>query len=114
MKQIIIILGIIFLLVNIAIGLILEYIAVFNLLMSCGVIIFTSIILLIVEFMTMKDGFKIPLFLLNSICGIAEYVVALVSRPDISNNWFYIVLILLITIQLFFLVVTNFTSKKIN
>lgn len=113
MKQVIITLGTVFLLANLAFGLVLDFFEIYNLLMSCGVIAFTTAILISVEIIRMKDGFKIPLYVINSICGIAEYIIALVAEDNISNNWFYIALIVIVSFQLVLLTVTNITSKKI-
>lgn len=114
MKQIIITLGIIFLLANIAFGLVLESFEGFNLLMSSGVILFTSGILLATEFIKMKVAFKISLHLINCICGIIEYIIALVAKQDIQDNWYYIALIIIIAFQLILITATNVTSKKIS
>lgn len=114
MKQIIITLGIIFLLANISFGLVLDSFETFNLLISSGVIVFITAILLSVEFIRMKGGFKIPLYVINSICGIIEYIIALAAKDDISNNWFYVALIVIVAFQLVLLTATNVTSKKIH
>jgi hypothetical protein len=114
MKQTIITLGIIFLLANLAFGLALESFKGFNLLMSSGVILFTSGILLATEIITMKDAFKISLHLINCICGIIEYIIALVAKQDIQDNWYYIALIIIIAFQQILITATNVTSKKIS
>lgn len=114
MKQIVLTLSAIFLFANLAFGLILESFDTFNLLMSSGVIIFTTIIQLAVELIKMKDGFKVPLYVINSFCGIIEYIIALIAKNDMSNNWFYVLLIVIVAFQLFVLFTTNITSKKIS
>ena len=82
--------------------------------MSSGVIIFTTIIQLAVELIKMKDGFKVPLYVINSFCGIIEYIIALIAKNDMSNNWFYVLLIVILAFKLFVLFTTNITSKKIS
>lgn len=114
MKQVIITLGTVFLLANLAFGLVLDSFETYNLLMSSSVIAFTTAILISVEIIRMKDGFKIPLYVINSICGIAEYIIALVAKNNMSNNWFYVALIVIVAFQLVLLITTNITSKKIN
>lgn len=114
MKQVIITLGIIFLLANLALGLVLDSFNIFNLIISSCVIVFTTAILLSVEFIKMKDGFKIPLHVTNSICGVIEYIIALVAKNDMSNNWFYVLLIIIVAFQLVLITATNITSKKIS
>lgn len=114
MKQIVVTLGVIFLLANLAFGLVLDSYDLFNLLMSSGAIIFTTIILMSIELIKMKDGFKVPLYVINSFCGIIEYIIALVAKNDMSNNWFYVLLIVIVAFQLVLLTATNVTSKKIK
>ena len=114
MKQIVLTLGAIFLFANLAFGLVLESFDAFNLFMSSGVIIFTTIIQLYIELIKMKDGFKVPLYVINSFCGIIEYTIALLAKNDMSNNWFYVVLIIAIAFQLVLLSAANITSKQIN
>ena len=114
MKQIIITLGAIFLFANLALGLALDSFDTFNLIASSCVIVFITTILISVEFIKMKDGFKVPLYVINSICGVIEYIIALVVRNDMSNNWFYVLLIVIIAFQLVFLTITNVTTNKIK
>ena len=114
MKQTVITLGAIFLLANLAFGLVLDSFSMFNLLMSSGTIVFTTATLISIELIKMKDGFKAPLYVINSFCGIAEYIIVLIAKNDMSNNWFYVLLILIVAFQLVLLTATNVTSKKIK
>ena len=114
MKQIVLTLGVIFLFANLAFGLVLDSYDLFNLLMSSGVIIFTTIILISIELIKMKDGFKIPLYTINSFCGIIEYIITLIVKNDMPNNWYYVLLIVIVAFQLVVLTATNITSKKIS
>ena len=63
MKQLILTLGIILLLANIALGVIVNAFETFNLFFSCGVIVYTTIILLATCIVNMKDAFKVSLLL---------------------------------------------------
>lgn len=114
MKQIVLTLGAIFLFANLAFGLVLESFDAFNLFMSSGVIIFTTIIQLYIELIKMKDGFKVPLYVINSFCGIVEYIITLIAKNDMSNNWYYALLIVIVAFQLVLLTATNIISKKIS
>lgn len=114
MKQIVVTLGVIFLFANLAFGLVLDSYDLFNLLMSSGAIIFTTIILMSIELIKMKDSFKVPLYVINSFCGIIEYIIALIAKNDMSNNWFYVLLIVIVAFQLVLLTATNVTSKKFS
>lgn len=114
MRQLILTLGAIFLLVNIALGLALKSFETFNLVFSSGIIIATTIILFLVDYIKMKNAFKISLFLINGVCGLIEYVIALIAERDIPNNWYYVVLIVILAFQLILITTTNITSKKIS
>lgn len=114
MKQIVITLGAIFLLANLAFGLVLDSFDMFNVLLSSGIIVFTTATLMSVGLIKMKDGFKVPLYAINSFCGIVEYIIALIADNDMSNNWFYVSLIVTVAFQLVLLTTTNITSKKIS
>lgn len=112
MKQIVITIGAIFLFANLAFALVLDSFGAFNLLISSGVIVFTAVILFAIAFLKIKDGFRVPLYVFNSICGFIEYVIALFARNDMKNNWFYVALILIIVSQFVLLITTSITSKK--
>lgn len=114
MKQAILTIGGIFLLANIAFGLVLSSFETFNVVFSSGAIVITTIILLIVDWIKMKDAFKVSLFLINALCGLIEYIIGLFVKQDMQNNWFYVLLILLLAFQLLLLSATNITSKKIS
>lgn len=114
MKQVITTLGVIFLLANLTFGLVLDSFDTFNILMSSGTIVFTTAVLMSIEIIKMKDGFKVPLYVINSFCGIVEYIISLVAKNDMSNNWFYVLLIVIIAFQLVLLTATNVTSKIIK
>ena len=114
MKQAILTLGTIFLLANIAFGLVLDSYETFNLVFSSGAIVFTTAILLFTNCFKLKDAFRVSLYAINAICGIIEYIISLVAKRDMSNNWYYVLLILIIAFQLILLTATNITSKEID
>jgi hypothetical protein len=111
MKQLILTLGIILLLANIALGVIVNAFETFNLFFSCGVIVYTTIILLATCIVNMKDAFKVSLLLINTICGAIGYFIGLIIEQDITNNWCLVLLILIVAFQLILLVATNIFSK---
>lgn len=114
MKQAILTLGIIFLLANIAFGLVLDSYDTFNVVFSSGAIVVTTFILLLVDYIRMKDAFKVSLYLINAVCGLIEYIIGLVVERDMPNNWYYVVLIIILAFQSVLLTATNITSKKIS
>lgn len=114
MKQAILTLGIIFLLTNTAFGLVLDSYDTFNVVFSSGAIVVTTIILLLTNYIKMNDAFKVSLYLINAVCGLIEYIIGLVVERDMHNNWYYVVLIMILAFQSVLLTATNITSKKIS
>ena len=114
MKKTIIALGIVFLLANIAFGIILESFESFNLTLSSSVMVISIVFLLLISHLKIKDGFKLPLYLFSSACGIVEYIIGLFAEQEISDNWCYIVLVMALVIQVAFLIIANSASKKIR
>lgn len=114
MKQAILTLGIIFLFANIAFGLVLDSFDTFNVVFSSGAIAVTTIILLLVDYIKIKDAFKVSLYFVNAVCGLIEYIIGLIVEHDMPNNWYYAVLIMILAFQSVLLTVTNITSKKIS
>lgn len=114
MKQVIFTLGTIFLLTNIAFGLVLDFFDTFNVAFSSGAIVVTTIILLLVNYIKLKDAFKVSLYLINAICGVIEYFIGLLVEHNTPNNWYYVALIIILVFQSILLTTTNIISKKIN
>ena len=114
MKQVILTLGVILLLANIAFGLVLDSFGIFNVVFSCGAIVVTTIILLLVDYIKMKDAFKVSLYFINAVCGLIEYIIGLVAEHYMLNNWYYLVLIMILAFQTVLLTTTNVISKKIS
>ena len=114
MKQVIIIVSLIFLIVNILLGFIIEPFKVFNVALSSSVIVVTAIFLLLVGYMRIKDGFKLSLYLISGMLGVLDYIISLFAKQELSNNWCYIILIVSFAAQVVFLTSAHVTSKKIQ
>lgn len=114
MKQVILTLGVVFLLSNIAFGFVLDAFNTFNVAFSSGAIVVTTIILLLVDYIKLKDAFKVSLYLINAVCGLIEYIIGIAVERNMPNNWYYVVLIMILTFQSILLTATNITSKKIS
>lgn len=114
MKQIIIIIGVILLIANLLFGLILSSYEAFNLFVSSLVIAITTILLLCVNIINLKDGFRISLYVLFSLFGIIEFVLSLFSFKAFENNWFLLLIVLFLAIESILLLVTYKASIKIK
>lgn len=111
MKNSFLIIGVILLLANIAIGLIVSSYSTFNVCMSSAIIIATTLLLWVMAKSKMKDGFKIGLSFLFALLGLAEFVLAILSPEQYKDNWYLIAIILLVIIESIFVVFSSLTSK---
>lgn len=114
MKQIIIVIGIILLVANLLFGLILSSYEVFNLFVSSLIIVATTALLFCLNVMTLRNSFKISLYVLFSILGAIEFVLSLFLSKNFENNWFLLAIVLSLAIQSIILVVTHNVSVKVN
>lgn len=112
MKQVIVFIGGILLLLNILIGYF-NY-DKFNLLLSVGTIVWTTMLLCFTNNKGIKDGFKVSLTLLFMLFGIIEFVLAIFTAKELENNPMLVFLIILFTIQVILLFVINTASRKIK
>lgn len=111
MKNSFLIIGVILLLANIAIGLIVSSYSIFNVCMSSAVIIATTLLLWGMARSKMKDGFKIGLSFLFAFLGLLEFVLAILSPEQYKDNWYLIAIILLVITEFVFIVFGSITSK---
>lgn len=113
MKQIIVVIGIILFVTNLLFGLVLSSYEAFNLIVSSLVIVSTTALLFCLNVLTLKDGFKISLYVLFSILGGVEFVLSLFSSKTFENNWFLLVIVLSFAMQSIILLITRKVSIKL-
>lgn len=114
MKKAIIITSVILLTLNILFGMILSSYYWFNVAISSGVIVFTVIMSLLGASKKIKDGFKVSLFLLYSVIGFIQYLIAVFMPPIFVDNWYLIAIIVLMGVEIFLLLTSSITSKRIQ
>jgi len=114
MKNITLIVGIILLVTNLLFGSILSFYPSFNMWLNCGVIAATTALLLILRSIEMKDGYFIPLSMLFSTFGFIEFILGLFAPERYTNNWYLIIIILIVAFQAILLTITHIISKTIN
>ena len=112
MKKLIIIIGIIFLVLNVLLWLLLSFFSVFNMGLNCAVIALNTILLLLASTMTMKDGFRVSLSCLFPCMAIAELCCGFASQEHFDNNAFIIAIIVLLVLQISLLLVSNIISSN--
>ena len=112
MKQVIVFTGAIWLLLNVIIGY--SIYDKFNLWLTSGTIVWTTLALCFTYGGGIKDGFKIALTMLFMLLGIAEFVLAIFAPTGLGNNPMLVSLIVLFAIQIILLFVINTVSRKIK
>ena len=111
MKKGLLIFGIILLISNILIGLIASSYETFNVCLTSVVIIATTLLLGWLSSSNLKDAFKISLTVLFSFLGLVEFVLGLIAPSQFENNWYLVVIIVLIIIESLFVISSSLASK---
>ena len=113
MKRLTLITGSIFLAANALFGLILTAYPTFNCGLNCVVIAATTALLYAMRCIRLRDGFFIPLSMLFAFFGFVEFVLGLFSPDKFQDNWYLIVVILLLVFEGVVLALTNLVSSRI-
>lgn len=98
--------------VNGLLGLILTAYQSTNIYLNCAVILLNGIVLWVVSSMHLNDAFKISLTTLFAIVGGLEYILGFFAPAELSNNWFAILVIFILTIEIVFVLLTNLVTNK--
>ena len=112
MKRLIILTTIILLVVNGLLGLILTAYQSTNVYLNTAVILLSGIVLWVVSSTHLKDAFKISLTSLFAIAGSIEYILGFFAPNEWSNNWYVIIVIAILAIEIVFILLTNFVTNK--
>ena len=112
MKKLIILTTIILLVVNGLLGLILTAYHSTNVYLNSAVILLTGIVLWMVSYTNLKDAFKISLTSLFAVVGGIEFILGFFAPAEWSNNWFAILVIVVLAIEIIFVLLTNFVTNK--
>ena len=111
MKNLTLVIGGIFLLLNIVIGLIFSSYKPFNVGLISAVIIVNTLMLYLLGASQIKDGFKISLTFLFLIAAVIEFILAFFVPDTWENNVALTMLILLFAGQVILYVIAYFVSK---
>lgn len=112
MKRLIILITIILLVVNGLLGLILTAYQSTNIYLNCAVILLNGIALWMVLSTNLKDAFKISLTSLFAVVGGIEYILGFFAPNEWNNNWFAILVIAVLAIEIIFVLLTNLVTNK--
>ena len=97
--------------VNILFGLIISVYSNFAMMLNCGVILATTLLLLATLMAPLKEAFKVSLATLIPMGGFIAFVCGFYSIPQFENNWIVILDIFLLLIGIVLLIVTSLISK---
>ena len=111
MKKIIILSSIILLVANILFGAILSFYGGFNVVLSSMVIVATGILLYLTDTIHLIGGYKISLMLLFAIAGALELILSLLAPNQVVDNWWFILVIGLLAVEVIILIITNTVSN---
>ena len=114
MKRIIILSSAVLLVANLLLGLMLSFYGGYNVAMSSFVIVGTGVLLYLIHTLNLKDAYKISLTLLFAIAGCLEFLLSLISPNRFTDNWWLIIVILLMAFEAIMLIVTSTISNKIK
>ena len=106
--------GIILLVANVLFGSILSAYPTFNMGLNCGVIVATTVLLYVLKFIRLKDGYYISLYMLFGILGFIEFILGLFSPQQYTDNWYLIAIILIVAFEAIILTIISITSKSIK
>lgn len=112
MKKLIIVSSIILLVVNMLFGLMLTKYTLFNVGVNSAVIVVTMAFLYILQVIKTKDAFAISLSFLFLFLGLVELILGCFAPQRFDDNWYLIIVILLIAFEGILLLITNLMSDK--
>ena len=112
MKRLIILTTVILLVVNGLLGFILTAYHTTNVCLNTAVILLSGIVLWIISSTHLKDAFKVSLASLFAIAGIIEYILGFFSPTEWSDNWFAILVIAVLAVEIIIVLLTNYVTNK--
>jgi len=113
MKNITLIVGVILLVANILFGLILMVYPTLNCALNCVVIAATTALLYAMRCIHLRDAFYVSLSMIFTFFGFVEFMLGLFAPEKFQDNWYLIVVILLLVFEGIVLTITNIISSRI-
>lgn len=112
MKRLIILTTFIIFVVNGLIGLIITTYQPTNVFLNSVVILLNGVVLWIISSTQLKDAFKISLTSLFAVVGVIEYILGFFASSEWSNNWFAILMIVVLAIEVIVVLMSNYVTNK--
>ena len=86
----------------------------FNVIFTSIVIFLTTLLIWLLRVVPMKDGFVVGLGFFFLFLGIIEFILGLVSEPEITDNGIVIAAILLFMFSVVLLLICSSISKRVK
>ena len=99
---------------NLIVGAIISSYTAFNIAASTIAVVATVVLCLLVSNSSIKDGFKVSLYLLFAIAGAIEFLVAAFMPSHFTDNWWLIAIFVLLALEVTMLIGAAVTSQKIS
>ena len=114
MKKVILFVAGMMVLMNVVLSLVFEAYSPIAMLLGCSVAIIGTIILMLVQCLNLRDAYRYSLNTLFSIVTIGEWVTSFFAPNEMTNNWFVIVILVILFLEGLLLVasksITNINS----
>ncbi len=114
MNKIIILSSSVLLVVNLLLGAIISCYGCYNVAISSMVIVSTGLLLYLTNHIHLKDGYKVSLMFLFAGIGVLEYIFSLIAPNRFTDNWWLILVIILIAVEMILLIICNTMTNKIK
>lgn len=112
MKNITLLSTILFLVINILAGFIIPSYDEPKVIASCLVLIFNAIMLMILQNISIKTGFRVSLNIMFPFFGILEFCSCCFIHRDLTNNYAVIILLMIIAMHILTLVAVKTNSEE--
>lgn len=112
MKNLTLIIGGVALVLNLLFGFLLSAFEPFNVGFTSIIIVLTTLLIMMLRIVPMKDGFVIGLGFLFLFLGVVEYILGIISRPEIEDNGVVISAIVLVAFEAVALLICSSITIK--
>lgn len=116
MKKVIFIVASLMILMNVILSLVIEAYSSMAMLQGCAVVVASAVIMMLVQCLKLSDAYRYSLNTLFSIATIGEWITAFFAPNELVNNWFVIVALVILVLEILLLVasnsITNINSKN--
>lgn len=107
MKKVILIVAGLMVLVNIILSLVIEAYSSMTMLQGCAVVVINAAILMLVQCLKLSDAYRYSLNTLFAIATIGEWLTAFFAPNELTNNWFIVVALVILVLEILLLIVSN-------